>query len=490
MARKKSSIRAAATEEEREQTYKSFDDILQAAIEQSQNIQAFKGDVFSAEDSLAQLVCLEMPALAPRFLLQSEGWPLGRFIMVDGFQESCKSSFAYEVGTWHRKAGGNVTVIETEQKDATDLRDSFFNYDRRAWSHHRARSQQQWNHAFFYWSTFLKNAMDGVKAKDGNPAMPGFGRTAPFMIMVDSMSSVLVEDQVNQILEDGSPKMNHPIHAKLLADFFRVGTKEIVGYPITFLAINHLKMSSDPRMPHIQVRNLTGGSTPKFQMTTEIELRRTKSGQQMRTHKKYGEVYSIPLEMFVRKNSLAPKESISVEMCWYFDPEDIDPLTMEKRQKSYFDWHSASIDLLIDCMKPGDSGKGLTSARAKALRELIDLNKDGDRRMLTSTTLGIPDTDPLSYYDAGVLLEKKIKTDSEFAHNIYEILGIRRRFMFQPGIDIRKQFVENANRLRAAEQTKAQKMLEEATALAENAEDLFSKSVDDLLGETDDNEPV
>lgn len=437
-----------------------LDDVLVESVKSAQDRQVCEGQIFFRSDILARLIFLPVPALSTRFLFQSEGWPLGRFVLIDGFQEACKSALTYEIGTWHRRLGGNFFCIETEVKDAAHFRDSFFNYEPNAWFHSRAATQDKWNEQFFYWVEQLHYMFDGgrqlLKGVDGKSAgyrdWPARGRIAPMCISVDSISAVLLDSQAEKIQDEGSPTLAHPLGARLLSDFFKVGPKSLIDYPITFLAVSHLKMSNDPKVPHIQVRNTTGGMAPKFQMTYEIEMRRKRPAQYSRVHKKYGEIYSIELLMTIRKNSLGNKEDgLPVEMTWYFDPDDVNPLTGEKRQKSYFDWHSASIELLHECAKTGDDGMGFSSKRAKTLRDLVDVQLDVNRRLCSSSSLGISPDAKLSYYEAGQVLEHKLQTDPAFAAQVYEVMGVRRQTMFQRGVDFRQQIADNRDRHMAME---------------------------------------
>lgn len=405
----------------------------------------------SAEESLGGTVCLPMPALAPRFLFQAEGLVLGRIYLVAGPQESCKSAFLAETGTWHRRCGGFYQVIETEQKDAAGLRHSFFNYDLKAWRMARAYTQDEWNSHFFRLSEAFQLLMDGgvVTDSDGKKKkVVGKGRTAPVQFAVDSISAVTIAKFSEKTREEGAPSMNHPLHAKMLSDFLKEAPKLLVDYPMTMFMVSHEKYSSDPRAPHISVRNTSGGSAPKFQVTTDISMKRLTKHQYVRAHPKFGEIYSIPLGMQVFKNSMGAHESIQVEMTWYFDPDDRDPVSGQKRQRSYFDWHSASIELLMKCMVTGDEGKGFTARRTKALRELVDL-EDCDKRCVTSTALGIGD--PVSYREAGIILEAKIQSDPDFALALYDLMGVRRQFMFKPGVDLREQIAENTRLVRDGE---------------------------------------
>jgi hypothetical protein len=311
----------------------------------------------------------------------------------------------------------------------------------------------------------------GKKPKE----IPGTGKICPMMMVVDSISAVLIERFSEQMLEVGSPNLTHPLQARLLSDFFKVGPKELVDYPITFVAVSHVKMSNDPRVPYIQVRNTTGGKAPKFQMTCEIDMQRVnpKKGQIVRTHPKYGEVYSIGLKMSTLKNSFGSHASIDVELTWYFDPDDRDragrPL-----QKTYFDWHTAGIELLVACSKGGKSGSkseepgdpakvpgvSFSANRAKRLHSLVEIY-GSDRRVCWSPVLGISEDSKVSYLEAGIILEEKLRQDPAFRGALYEVMGIQQRFLFQPGVDYDQQIAQHATLQRAESESRMQAYVNE-----------------------------
>jgi hypothetical protein len=431
------------------------------------------GQVYSAYDQLGRSICLPMPALAPRFLFKTSGLMLTRFYLVDGFQESCKSAFLNEVGRWHRAAGGMYSVVETEQKDGAELRDSFFGYDRSGWKFTKAFTQEDWQRAILWWLDFFRTAMDGgslpyheeVSDRRGGtkmvqkklldiPADRAPGRVAPCCAAVDSISAVVIEKIMAQVHEEGAPGLSHPIHAKMLADYMRVAPKKLAEYPITLWAVSHLRESQDPKAPnnpHAKLRNTTGGAAPKFQMTTEVEMRRKKAGQNCRQHKQYGELYSIDLHMQIRKNSLGAHEGLDVEMCWYFDPAQIDPVTMQPRQYSYFDWDAASTELVLAFQEGGDAASGLSSRKAKAVYALCELEHDKEGAKVWSKALGVSQKDRLGYSEFGHVLEAKIRSDVEFEIELYSLLGIRRYAMFETGVDFREQIRRNTEKFKAAE---------------------------------------
>lgn len=462
-----------------------LDSSLLTAINAANSNNTFDdGVVLTASEALAQLICIPMPALAPRFLFQGEGFPLCRVTLLTGFRESCKSAFMSEIGLWHRAQRGSYVVIETEEKDGTDLRDSFFNYDRNAWFFSRGDTQEAWQQLYFWWVDRLREIMDGFKRElteeekkieerkqrkarekaeaDGmrlvakKPGrfgqkkktepkvhVPGTGRKAPVCIGVDSISAVLIDKFAQEMLDNGSPELHHPQHARLLSDFLKVAPKRLARYPMSLVMVSHLRETQHHQNPNIKNRVTTGGAAPGFQASLELDMRRKGAHQGLDMHPDFGELHSIPINIRICKNSLAPHEFITVPMCWYFDQNNRNPITGEPRQRSFFDWHTASLELLKDCMRPGEAGKGFSTQRAKDLRDLLDLGLDENKRKAWSKTLGVSSDDRMTYQKLGELLEAKIQSDAEFRKNLYSILGIRRRYLFKPGVDMLDQIAEN-----------------------------------------------
>src|SRR6185436_7718563 len=80
----------------------------------------------------ASIIGLWLPALALRYMYQSNVKPLGRSEIITGLPHSCKSAYLYEQFAWHRTANGGGWLCETENKDSPELRLSLTSYDAKA----------------------------------------------------------------------------------------------------------------------------------------------------------------------------------------------------------------------------------------------------------------------------------------------------------------------------------------------------------------------
>lgn len=443
--------------------------------------------VYSSAENLGSVIGIPMPALSARYLFHLDVYPLGRFALLTGYRESCKSAMMFEIGRWHRLCGGNGMTLEVEQKDSEALRLGLCNYDFRAFKSRRCYTQDEWFRAFRIWMDTLELAMDGVihrngritldrkvalvdattgKVKKGQKPEPvaeapkktrrkkdepvkpkPVGRIAPMFIGIDSLSSGATEEAYELVMKDGAPTREFPVHAQLLSRFFQSAPKRLQYQPVSVGMVSHLKDSKEPGQ-HQKERITFGGKAPQHQITFEIQMSRRSDHEGTRQHPLLGNVTFIPLKISIFKNSLASHENLFIDFCWYFDETNRDPVSGAARQMFFFDWYAASIELILQCSAPASKGGGIATRRAKRLRDLIDLNKDDDKRTVWSDALGISQDDPMSYTEAGVLLEDKIAAEPEFARDLYDIMEIQRYGTFQPGIDLRDQISDRIKLIR------------------------------------------
>lgn len=394
------------------------------------------------EETAKYLISLPLPSLSLRYLFQQEGLPLGRFITIVGEQESCKSSFSYEIIRWHRLLHGFGIIIDTEIKPAPDLMWSILNYDKHAVAYYTFPTLEEW-------CSCLTNNIKLIKTKmDGEGRTKGIGRKIPFCFVIDSIMSGLPKDDYSKLIKEGIPEKRYATHALLLTEYIRFITKELEGYPFTLIGINHLKPGITPM--GLPSRNIAGGKALKFHEAIEIEMRRKSSVNPTSKNviQRYHDdelVQGIELQICIFKNSNAPHEWIDVDMLWYLDKDNsVEVETMEDgklvkkqihRQVTFFDWPTSTVLLL------GNILRSRTKA-ASDLADILDLNFIETRRTCYSSTFNIDKTDAVPYHVMGQLIEEKIQNDPSFANDMYSILNIRRRYLFKPGIDYRDQMKE------------------------------------------------
>jgi len=409
--------------------------------------QQFPGQaIYSGTGEAMRIVCLPVPAFSVRFLFQQEGLPLGRFFQIVGLQETCKSSLGYELMRWHGLVpGGGGVIFPTEPKDAPELFRSIVGYEHPRMKYHdQCKTTEEWNIASKFWVTTFKKLMDGTKKE------PGPGRKAPIAFMVDSLCANLTDSEYDKILADGHSGAHYAKNAALLKDWIMFIAQEIDNWPFSMIGINHQRNNKEScgKFERV-VRHVTGGAALKFFETTEIEMQRlsgTAPGKEV--HIAETEEKGIELLISIHKNSLAPHEKVKVKMLWYTDREDRDPAG-HYRQKTYFDWYTASIDILLEILREKDQ-------QAKHLREVLDLNWDPDTKKVYAPELGIPQKAKVRPRVAGGILEQKLYEDAAFRDALYAETGIRRRFLFRPELDYREQIMEAVKMASVADQKATQ----------------------------------
>lgn len=367
--------------------------------------------IFTGAESEARLVGLYLPALSLRYLYQCNIMPLSRMEQIVGIQESCKSAFLYEKYRWIRCNGGKAYHVENESKDSDALRMSILNDDKRAVELFISESLEQWQKYLTY---LLRE--DTIKGKlVGTKAAPGPGKIVPIGFGVDSLTAKASEEIQNAMNERGFADRVHPIDALKISSYLKCMPQKLVGWPFWFGAINHLK----PQKTSIGAidYHVPGGYAVKFQESFETRLQRI---DDINTVDEQG----VLIKFVTQKNSLGPgRKTINAAFRWFFDRNT-------GRQRSYWDWHSATVDLIDKQLK------GSLRTAAMDICDLRTTSKGGKR--VWSKALDIPEDDPVPYQIAGTLLEKR----TDLLTALHRLLGVREYSVFKPGVDYSTQLQE------------------------------------------------
>jgi hypothetical protein len=384
----------------------SVDDALAAILDDARE-RFGEEKVYSGKESEARLVGLYLPALSLRYFYQCNILPLSRMCLITGTQESCKSAYLYEHYRWFRCNGGKAYHVENESKDSDALRSSILNYDNNACDLLISDSLEDWQQYLSY----LTNDKT-VKAKLlGTKDAPGPGKVVPLAFGVDSLTAKASREIQAQMEERGHADRVHPIDAMKISSFLKYMPQRLVGWPFMFMAINHLKPTKGPTGAIDY--HTPGGYSIKFQETFEVRMQRI------------GDIDSgdngVLIKFTTQKNSLGPgRKSIQAAFRWFFDEGG--------RQHSYWDWHSATIELLDKGLK--------TSALRSACMDICDIRtKSAGGKRAWSKALGITEGDALPYAALGQLLESK----PEMIAALHKVLGVREYTVFKPGVDYGQQ---------------------------------------------------
>lgn len=364
--------------------------------------------VFTGKASEARLVGIQLPALSLRYLYQCNITPLSRMEQINGTQESCKSAFLYEKYRWIRCNGGKNYHIENESKDSDSLRMSMMNYDYNAVDLFISESLEDWQD----YLTYLTSEHSIKKVLIGTKEAPGPGKTFPIGLGVDSLTAKASKEIQDKMAELGHADRVHPIDALKISSYLKYMPQRLVGWPFWFGCINHLKPQKTS-MGAIDYHS-PGGYSVKFQETFETRLSRiadVDSGDN-----------GVLIKFVTQKNSLGPgRKTITAAFRWYFDPAT-------GKQRSYWDWHAATIDLLDKGLKTG--------ALRTACHDVVDIRtKISGGKKVWSKALGIAESEPVPYSVAGEMLERQ----PDMIKALHRILGVREYSIFKPGVDYSQQ---------------------------------------------------
>jgi RecA/RadA recombinase len=382
--------------------------------------------VYVNGDEESRVICLEVP-LALQCLLQQEGLTLGRFTMLVGLPESCKSAFGYELARIHRAANGGFSLIETEKKDSPTLMKSIVGYDPGRYTVTYVKNSDEWQSCLQHQLLAMKTSME-------KKLVPPC--SIPWLWIIDSLAGVTTKALAEKCETDGSAGMVHPQLANSISQFMKCMNHLFDEYPFSVIGINHLKPKADS-YGNMSIRGIQGGYAPRFAESLEIEMKRLDKKQIDRRTGRREEGIRLGLE--VAKNSTAAHGAqVNVEMLWYFENVTLPDGRVVELQRTYFDWESAAIELL---MKPP-----VDAQSAKQIRSVIDLEASAKDRTVWSEALGIKEDSPVSYREAGTILHKR----PDLLEQLYKPLGIRRRTKFETGVGYvaqRNRAALNATRL-------------------------------------------
>jgi hypothetical protein len=397
------------------------------------------------------ITVLPVPAFIIRYLLQNEGLPLSCIYQAVGPQASYKSTFAAEVIRWHRICGGMGILLEAETKPTPELRNSVLNYDSGAVHVEDCQTQEHWQDK----CTYLTNEVQKLSGQSAGP-----GRTKPYCIVVDSLTGKASAQTIKKIDEEGHAGLHYPIEAKNMADYMRAYPQKILGWPMTFIGVNHLKLAMDERgNPDY---NIPGGWSLKFQCAAIFNLER------MGQIKEFANYKAATISMQTIKNSYGP-DRIRIQVrfkTWY--NEDAPGV---HRLHSRFEWWEAGILFLSDGLGLSDAKKKLLQPKLKEACDIREKSGGSAGKLYYSNRLGVSASDAMSAHELGVLLE----TRPEVLADIYTVTGIQRRPFFRPGVDYMSQLEEHAYVAAQADAAddaiKRLQALQEATLYDNNTDD-------------------
>lgn len=355
---------------------------------------------FMAMDSEKFATGIPFRHLSQMYLFQTNILPLSKVIGIAGKPASCKSSLGFHFIKMICDWGGYGHLLDTEAGKYSPLlirslvSDKHIDQGRMSMSVCASVDNAQ---------SVMLSYTAGIMEQD--PA-----KSIPFGFVLDSLSGSTMEEIGEKIKKEGAASKGFALGALSWTKFFQYYPHTLLGWPIAFIAINHLKEKPPPAgMGHLPPEQTKpGGVGQDFHAAVYLYVTLTK-GDRKATRDIVGKTLDCPtefrrLKLFTHKNSLAAgKKVLFVNMCWYFDEEG--------KQQTYFDWESSTAEL-VESMQTDPNI--LSASERKELRSICHL--DVSKGRYTSKTLGLEDANAVTIGDAIANDEELMKQLKRFFH--------------------------------------------------------------------------
>ena len=377
----------------------------------------------SATTSFTPKIVLEAQSLSMQYALGMNGFPYGLLIELCGQADTCKSTILYEFMRWVLQPldggpGGKVVLFETEGKDNGALRSGLYNYDEYSLNNTMVvmcTSYEQWmdctTRTFTHYQKFFEN-----------------NTQFPVIVAVDSLMAAPTDKQAAEIDESGHTAADFPRLQKAISDDFKNFPRKLQNLPLLFMFVNHVREETKGL---VKVEVSKGGRAPEYYKSISLKFSpAAKNGRFTKTN-----CEGRTIRMTLSKNSLGSKSrEIEIIILYrYIENPSYDPdsfMSSPYILSVVFDWGEADIKFLQKVI--AGSVAGFSTERRKRIADVLDLHvvsKQNSPTWCWSTTLGIPESDPVSFSEAGRMLMK----NSKLLRTLQDELFIQRYPVFKRG---------------------------------------------------------
>jgi RecA/RadA recombinase len=384
------------------------------------------------------LIGLPLPALSARYLLQSNIFPLSRFVQLRGEFSSGKSALLIEIMRWFHVYGGGAILIDTEHKASQSMVDGMFGHNPQYIARTKiaeAASVEEWQSKYMGYCKTIHAQIDAANAPE---------RVIPICIGIDSISAVEVDRRVEKVAEEGHAAAGHPYLARNLSDFMRTAlVPTLRHYPIAFIATNHLKEEINSMGFGPPKKYAPGGASLDYYPTLIIDMQKASS-----KNLSVGRAEGQSVRLVATKNNLgAPGRRIVVNLMWYNDisegKDEHGNNAYKNQQHHYWDWHTATCRLLMDLQAADKKPQpGIDPKLPGLLRQVCDLEykhgtKNAETPLVYSTALGISKQDAVSEVEASMILEE----NKRVVGMLHGLLGVNEYTVCDPAKKYREQVI-------------------------------------------------
>jgi hypothetical protein len=364
------------------------------------------------------LIGPRLPHFCLRYAFRRNVMPFGRSYVVYGPEGSGKSSFLYWIYRLFVVSGGFYKHIELEDKDQPDLRVSVIGYpphiDDRQWSH-RAETINQYQQLYYQYCDWFKKHCEQL----------GVGRRVPYVTGIDALTSKLADNTLKAFVKnDGGVTQRFGEGANAIAQWLRMATNVLHGWPMAVVGVNHDKPKKDDY--DNDVHQSPGGRSIGFHASTRIRVERVK--YLPRTAE--GVEGMLSQFTFDKNSASVTGQRFQAEFLW-----NASNATSDRPQESWWDFDKASIRLLADTLK----NDNVKATQKEAIQDVLGL-ADATQGRFSCRALGVPKSDPLPPSELGRLLEQ----NEAVVGALEKVFDIRQGPEFRRGDDMADFMAMNA----------------------------------------------
>lgn len=351
------------------------------------------------------LLGIPFPHFSQQWFFCTTAYVVGRVNLLVGPSGSLKSTFLCDLAKLHYDFSPDslVCISPTESRDIPDLRRSIVGPENDDKIQLLPSSTiEEWQQV----STYTCRAIKENNTKKGP--------YDPVLIGVDSLSGVTSQATVDSIEEDGYASVTFARDANIINTYLKCLPGRVAPWPISWVGVNHVKFQAENIGGRIIQRpKIVGGDSLTFHSTVQIY----QSMIRMLDRQNIGGGARVKLKTL--KNSLGERQKeLEVEVIWNYDEAGV--------QSTYFDWASASVELI--------NGHGTKNGKYSDVADIINFpTYNAGVRSCNCPALGIKKPIPLSEVGNALMADEAIVTQ---LHSFY---GIHPVHPMQPGVDWREQ---------------------------------------------------
>ena len=362
---------------------KKISEYFAAQLASSKNV---TGETNSYEASNHKIRVVPIPPISLQWLINSNGWPLGRVTSCSGHPKTHKSTFGYQLAGWYMAYNGIAAIVDTENKSSDRIMkdlvggsEMFKKYgETRQFQISITTTANEWKDLLAQWQA------ERITAFKTGEKMP-----IPHLGLIDSLTGINCREAQNQLTDEVDED---------IAISMRTFSRQLFGWPATIHTVHRQNNQTDG----FQGKARSGVSPDNF-ATVDLLFKvggTSSYNSAFATVPKFGKTGKI-ITMEVRHSTIGPDgkdQAISVPV---LERYVTDEETGENDRMVYFDWGAADAHFLKQRV---DTLKGVLDIHCISAR--------GKGDMFWSKKLGIKEDTPMEASYFGLLIQSNKKTMS------------------------------------------------------------------------------